>query len=254
MNNIKYNDDEYFLLNNYAQESKKSLSKINKKNITKMENNNSNFKQVLIMSREIINILDKKYKKYLDNDCIDVVQLKNFCYIYINKDEYISSKINLSEVEISSPIFTKTKISSDFINDDEFKKKYKFFIKILYCCFQIDVEIFDFVKGNKKTNDFLIIKNNYQLLKSILKRKQDLLDEHIDILKIQKKDISVFLDAQSYKEYCTNFISKIEILDTISKYIDKIVYEDVLMKSDNLFSLLLTYFHVQREYIEEYGC
>lgn len=212
------------------------------------------FEDVAIMAREIVKVLDSEYFDYLDEECIDILQMKNICSLYLTheKKKKKSNKIKIEEVELTSPRFDKPKKNAKKILDsEEFRKKYRFFIKIIFLCIKIGVELFDKEK-TKKGDEFMIIKNNYQLMKSIVKKKQELIDEHILDLRNQRKNAHMQLD-ENYKDYANNFIIKTQLLDTILRYIDRITTEGIMDRSDNMFSLIIPYFHKPEEFIEEYG-
>ena len=228
------------------------------------------------MTNGIMMILNEHYDSDSNADCIDLIQMKNICQLYKNKSNL--SSISLSDIQFSSPEFKKPKTNkkgnTDVLKTPEFQKKYLFFIKVIFCCLKVGVEIFEISqpiqstikesssnsvspKSGSKTNKkrtkepFLTMKNNYQLVKAILSKKKELITEHIEVLKLQQKNISTYID-KSYEAYMQEFLFKIQILDKVARYIDTIVKNDVLDKTDNLFALVLPYFYVYQEYIEEY--
>lgn len=213
----------------------------------------SKFNNVVSMARDIIKIIDEEYEEYLDEDCIDILQIKNICSLYLSgKEKKKKIKIRLDDIELSSPNFDRSVKNNNkrILESEEFKKKYSFFIKIILGCLKMDVVIFEEEKTKKQS--FVIIKNNYQLVKSIMKRKQKLIDEHIEILKEQRKTPSVFID-ETYSDYCDNFIIRMKLLDSLAAHLDRIIQRDILERQDNLLSLIIPYFHISEEYIEEYG-
>lgn len=129
------------------------------------------------MALGIIKILNKYYYQYIDDECLDIVQIKNICNLYkIKKNINSNDSISFSDIKFSSPDFVKhnynnaqtqtKKTQFDLLKTDEFYKKYAFFIKILYACLKINIELFDI------NNNILTLKNNYQLLKTLeLKKK-----------------------------------------------------------------------------------
>src|ERR1700733_317892 len=200
------------------------------------------------MSLNIISMIDKKYTKI--SECLDVIQIKNICNLYKNK--HISNhSITLSEIKLSTPEFTrakfkKVKSADDILKTEDFQKKYAFFIRMVYACLKIGVEIFD-------DDDTLItLKNNYQLIKSIELKKKKLIYQHIELLKTYYKNPSE-LFSKEYRNYFDKHITKIDILEKIYKLILKLIDTDIFCKTDNLFSLILPYFYRYNEYIEEYN-
>jgi len=227
-----------------------------------------------------------RYGDYLADDCIDLVQLRDICSLYKNKSGSVES-ISLSEIEFSTPDFKKPKLTKNSLNKDkeilkttEFKKKYLFFIKIIYTCLKLGVEIFEVnetksPKSNKASGangangvngangpkgmgipiasePFPTLKSNYKLLKSVLDAKKNLIQDHINILKDHQKNLHQFVDS-SYDEYSSEYVCKIKILDKIAKFIDSLIKNSVLDNTDNLFALILPYFYVYQDYIEEYN-
>lgn len=204
------------------------------------------------MISEIINIVNTKYSKYNTKECFDITQIKNFCNLY--KPKNISTTgpdITLSDIDFSSPNISKVKISSNIKNNSkqvagsklgtiEFQKMYNLFIKLLYSCLKLDIEIF-----NENSDTFCVIKNNYQLIKSVEIQKKKFVLEHINILKNHCKNISK-TDTNAYEKYVTEYILKMKIVDKLIGWIN------IFEKNDNLFSLILPYFYIYTEYIEEY--
>jgi hypothetical protein len=200
-----------------------------------------------LMISEIIRIIDLKYN--FDEECLDICQIKRFCKLYKSKNTQNNPRTNVSSLDItfSSPDATKkikskkNKRSSELnINTPEFQKVYGLFIKILYACLKLEVEIFD-----TDSNDLVTIKNNYQLIKSIEMSKKKYTSDHIEFLKaIQKKAPTT--DLRPYENYVAEYIAKMKILN---KLVGRI---NTFGKNDNLFSLILPYFYTYTEYIEEY--
>lgn len=203
------------------------------------------------MSNKIVKII----KKYDDNS-FDINQIKNICSLYKNKSSKNNS-LTLDEIIITSPEFKKEKINPhqiDILKSKNFLNKYSFFIKILYACFKIDIELFDNING------ILILKNNYKLIKTLIIKKKFLITEHICILKNQYLNISknikeenVQRNLEEYDEYIYNYIAKIKIIDKIMYYLNKLIEFNILKKTDNILSLILPYFYTYNNYIEEYN-
>ena len=205
--------------------------------------------RISYMSNGIINIIDENYKEYLDEGCLDLIQIKNICGIYgINKKNNMNLQLN--DIDILTPDFKQyipTNNKSDILKSSEFCKKYSFFVKIIYACLKIDVEIFN-CDGN-----ILVMKNNYGLIKSLEKRKKEIINDHINILKIQQKNIMKKI-GQEYNEYYSTYISRINIIDKIYNCISVLLNNNVLSKSDSLLSLIIPFFYVREDdFIEEYG-
>lgn len=205
------------------------------------------------MSSGIIKMINLKYNKIIDDDCLDIMQIKNICSLIKTKQTISTNKsISLSEINICSPDFKKmnTKINkkkqNDILKSTEFTKKYSFFIRILYSCLKIEIEIFN------TDNNIITLKNNYQLIKSLELHKKYLINEHTSILKSQYKNITHPIDSQ-YENYCKGFITKIKIIDKVMLYINRLVDNDIFGKTDNLLSLILPYFYTYTEFIEEYS-
>jgi hypothetical protein len=208
------------------------------------------------MSNGIVQIINKKFKKFSLDDCIDIVQIKNICNLYNVKGK--NSSVSLSEIEMDTPDFDilnkKKNISSnkprkdhtDILKSEEFIKKYSFFIRTIYACLKVEVDMFDI------KDEIATLKNNYQLLKSIKIRKKEIFEEHIKKLIFYQSNISCNIDEEYYQDYFHKFIAKIRILEKIIGYINQIINSNILEKSDSLLSLILPYFYVYTEFIEEY--
>lgn len=205
------------------------------------------------MSIGITKMIKEKYNEYIDDDCLDIVQIGNICNLYKTKSSKARNSISLSEITFSTPDFQKTKIDLkkikkqlDILKTKEFQKKYAFFIRIIYSSLKIGVEIFDI-------SDMTVsLKNNYRLIKSIEQCKKKLIEEHVNILKNHYKNISVAID-NNYDDYIKSYLVKVKILDKIIASINKLINGKVFDKTDNLFSLILPYFYTYTEYIEEYN-
>lgn len=213
------------------------------------------------MAIGIIKIINKHYSKYLKEECLDIIQIKNICDLYKNKNNPANS-ITLSEINLTSPDFEKFKIAdskkkesqdkktrqkqAEILKSPEFVKKYSFFVKIIYACLRINVEIFEI------DNKYLTLKNNYQIIKSLEHKKKTLISEHMTILKNQYKNISEPIDTE-YNSYYDNYIMKIKIIDRAMLLIQKLIKHQIFEKTDTLLSLILPYFYNYTEYIEEYN-
>ncbi|AGF85468.1 hypothetical protein QJ854_gp314 [Moumouvirus goulette] len=202
------------------------------------------------MSNGIIKIISKKYSSYESNECLDIVQIKNICNLYKVKNQSNES-VRLSEINLSSPEFKSfdpkiNKNNLETLKSAEFSKKHSFFIRVIYACLKIGVELFNC------GNEFVTLKNNYQLVKSLEIKKKQLINEHITILKNQYKmaDQKIPLNYEGYlKQYTMN----IRIIDKIMSSMNKLIESLVFKNTDTLLSLVLPYFFTYTEYIEEYN-
>jgi len=59
------------------------------------------------MSIGIKKIINKQYSEYMDDYCIDLIQIINICNLYKIKQNFDNDSINLSEINLSSPKFKK---------------------------------------------------------------------------------------------------------------------------------------------------
>ena len=204
------------------------------------------------MSRGIIKIIDNKYSNYIDDECLDIIQIKNICNLYKIKSNSNIESISLSEINFSSPEFkkmsnkTKKKNQTDVLKSNEFVKKYTFFIRIIYACLKIGVDIFDI------NDSIATLKNNYQLIKSFESTKKQFIAQHLTILKAQHKNISQPI-GPDYEKYYKNYIVKIKIIEKIIASVNKLINGNVFEKTDNLLTLILPYFYTYTEFIEEYN-
>lgn len=194
------------------------------------------------MISDIIQTVNQKYGD--ENECFDITQIKIFCKLCKTKNT-TKSAIPLSDITFSTPDakkinYKENKQTLEKINTPEFQRVYCLFIKILYSCFKLEVEIFDVNKDN-----FATIKNNYQLIKSIELCKKKYILEHIEILKSNQKKLSS-TDLLVYEDYVAEYLVKMKILNKLIGWIS------ILEKNNNLFSLILPYFYKYTQYIEEY--
>lgn len=208
--------------------------------------------ELLRMSAGIIKIINNKYSDYVDDECLDIIQIKNICNLRKSKPN-LPNSISLEEIQFSSPKLKKIKNikptkknQTDILKSDEFNKNYTFFIRIIYACLKIEVELFNF------DDDILTLKNNYQLLKSLEQKKKKLIAEHILILKNQYKNSSKEISSD-YSDYYAGYIIKVRIIDKIIGSINKLIKLEIFEKTDNLFTLILPYFYTYTKYIEEYN-
>lgn len=203
------------------------------------------------MSLAIIKIIDKQYNEYIDDECLDIIQIRNICNLYKVKTTSNNS-VTLSEINLSSPEFKKIsnkiqkKNQDDVLKTDEFMKKYSFFIRIIYACLKINIDIFNI------DDNILTLKNNHQFIKSLEASKKILIAEHLAILKTQYKNISQKINDE-YEIYYRTYLVKIKIIDKIITAINKLIIEEVFDKTDNLLTLILPYFYTYMEFIEEYN-
>lgn len=206
--------------------------------------------QLSHMSNGILKILSKKYKYYMDNECLDLIQIKMICDLSKTKSQSNES-IRLSEINLSSPEFKTfdpklNKNQIEMMKSQEFIKKQSFFIRVIFACLKIGVELFNVEQ------DFVTIKNNYQLIKSLEFKKRQLIVSHIELLKQQYKSSSQKI-SNEYEDYCKQYIMNIRIIDKIISAISKLINTDTFDKTDTLLSLILPYFYTYTEYIEEYN-
>lgn len=203
------------------------------------------------MTNGIIKMIDKNCRVKYVNECLDVIQIKNICKLYDTREQAIKD-VSLSEIDISSPEFEKMDKKykkmqiENILKSNRFVKKYSFFIKIIYSSLKLDVNIFNI------KDDVVTLKNNYQLIKSLERKKKQIIMEHISILKMHHKKISQIMGPE-YEKYCENCIAKIKIIDRIISLLNKLIHHEVLKNTDNLLTLILPYFYVYTDFIEEYN-
>lgn len=203
------------------------------------------------MKKYIIKYIKKNYNEYLESECFDLIQLKNICMLYKLDDQSKSTdSISIDDINISSPHFNKTskknKHTKNIIESNEFKQRYKFFVKIVFSAIKLGVNIFDI------DDDVITIKNNYNILKSIDDRKKKLTNEYINTLKAIARHGGQFTDT-SYEKSNTEYVKKMKILDKLVQHINKIINTNILKKTDTLLTIILPFFYKYTEFIEEYG-
>jgi len=201
------------------------------------------------MSLGIVKMIGSKYSKGNIKDCLDITQIMNICKMYKNNTNSNTS-VSLNDIDFSSLEFEKkikSKNADNILESKEFKKKYAFFIKIIYACLKMDVDIFDIYKG------VTVLKNNYALIKSVDIRKKGLIGNHMDTLKSQQKLSMHKINASYYETFIPEYIAKMKILDKIIESVNKLINADIIDNTDNLFTLILPYFYTYTKYIEEYN-
>jgi len=202
------------------------------------------------IANNIVMLIKKKFDTNIIAECLDINQLISICTLYKNhRNDDVS--ISLRDIDFSSPEFDKKsgkKMSSNILETSEFKKKYTYFIKFIYSCIKLDVDIF-----NINPDRTLTFKNNYHLVKSIELRKKNIILDHIETLKSHHRNASHKINQQYYAEYVPNYFIKIKILDKMLEGIRKMIKNNIMNNTDNLFELILPYFYTYRQYIEEYN-
>jgi hypothetical protein len=99
----------------------------------------------------------------------------------------------------------------------------------------------------------MIIKNNILLLKSLERKKKDMISDHVNLLKNQYKKIGESI-TEDYENYFKSYMIRIKIIDRIYSGITKIIKNGVLKNTDNMLSLIMPYFYIREDnIIEEYG-
>ena len=195
-------------------------------------------------------MIDRIYGQNL-SDCLDIDQIKNICKLY--KTKYKKKKINIDDIVFSSPHFKKVKsedikkCDTSILETYEFSKKYAFFIRVIYACLKIGIELF-----NVTGNNIITLKNNYQLLKSLEKRKKTMIRDHISILNTHITNINDPIESD-YESFFNDYVSKIKIIDRVYFLIKRLINEKVFDQTDNMLSLLLPYFYNYTEFIEVYN-
>ncbi len=230
------------------------------------------------IATNIVKIIKEKYNTLVKGECMDLLQIINICTLYKTKkiDHKVPSghtptsastpastsasgstrltrQITLHDIHIGSPKFEKVnpktnkkKKQEEILHSEEFRKKYDFFVRIIFSCLEMDIEIFDM------SDEFATLKNNYKLTKSMEYRKKKLIEEHYLILKEQYKYMNKKLD-DNYEAYVSEYILKIKIIDKMIGSIDSLIQSKVFERTDNLFSLIIPYFYTYVSIIEEYN-
>lgn len=198
-----------------------------------------------ITARNIVRVLEEKYSEYIEAGSIDITQIINICNV--DDGEESVNSIELSDIEFSTPEFSNTNIKkhSTTKKSKEFKRRYAFFVKLLYACLKLRVRIFSI------SGDTMILKNNHNLIKALDSKKKKLIDEHIQLLQNQRSNISNRL-TEKYPGYIERFVTKIKIIEKVIASLESIIEDGIIDRCDNLLKLLLPYFYVYTEYIEEY--
>ena len=212
------------------------------------------------MSSNIIKICKNKYKKYIDGDCFDIRQLINICKLCKAPISKTQDTDTMSDIDLLSPLFIKSsptdnKKQIDILKSKEFQKKYSFFIKIIYACLKLDIEIFDI------KSDILTFKNNYNLIKTLYNYKKETIIEHQNIIKDHLQNLEIPLiklkisspTKISYDTYLNDYLREIKIIDKIIGYINEMLNAKISSKTDNMISLIIPYFYNYTEYIEVYN-
>lgn len=197
------------------------------------------------MANYIIGTISNDYKTQIEKENVDVIQLISICKLS-TKSASTLKNIKLSDIQFSSPDFTRTSKDSSLTNisSPDFKKKHSFIIRVIYSCLKIGVEIFDII------NNACIFKNIYWLIKSLEKTKRSIISDQIDFLNDHRKNPkSDFLTK--YQKEVNDLITKIKLLDRIVLLLNEIVTLGILDSKDSLISMILPFFY--SKYIEEYN-
>jgi len=212
--------------------------------------------KIIKMATIITYELESNFNKFIAENNIDMLQMKKICTLYQNLNPVKSIQVELDEIDFSSisPYLHKsqTQTYGDFdknklMASPEFVKKYCLFIKIIYCCLQLQINIF------KMKNNTAIFKNNYDLKKSLITKKKDLLRDY----QIEINDLIKNSDQVTYENLqllSSKLQLKITILDKMVININKLVSMEILDWTDSLYGLILPYFYKYQTYIEEYAC
>lgn len=205
----------------------------------KLNNHFSTYKlkmKLATMIRNIQSLLKTEYHDYLG--CLDIIKIQNICEIHESKKESFDTEEESStNIEITSPCFQDV--------ENEFQKKYSFFIKIIHSCLKLKIKIFDC------QDDVAVLKNNYDLITTLQKYKKRLIANNIRILREMYQEINQPIVPQ-YDVYHQEFYLKLCITQQILSNVRKLVSRDVLKKNDNLLSLVMPYFYKRCRFIEEY--
>lgn len=206
------------------------------------------------MAADIIRMIDERFDD-LDNDCIDIVQIKNVCTLYKNKKSTREKSIPLSKLSFTSPDFTKGKSSKfkkqvDILKSDEFLKKYSLFIKIIHASLILNIDIFDY------DDSIVVLKNNYEIIKVYNKKKKELISNQINILKNVHKNVDKKIEPSisELQAHNTDFMMEISIVDRLKYLMNRLIDQNTQTPSDNLLSLIMPYFYKPIEFIERYNC
>lgn len=199
------------------------------------------------MANGIIQIIKDSYSEFIENESIDIIQLMNICDLYKGSG---NKSVELNDITFSSPNFVNEKLNNktneNILNTEEFKKKYAFFVRIIYSCLKMNIDIFTVING------VAVLKNNYNIIKSLCSKKKELLTQQINLSKHLIKNIDKPV-SDDYEETITDITMKIKIIDKITGSINKLISTNVFANTDNLFTLIIKYFYVYTQFIEEYN-
>lgn len=168
----------------------------------------------------------------------DMQHLKIICQIKASKESVSESASIERDLNIETPAFTKIQ---SIMNKQEFKERYAFFIRIVYSCLKLEIELFD---------KHGVIKNNQMLIREINAMKRIMIDEHIKLLSNQKSNIHPMFFA-NYEEYARLFVKKIRLADNITRVYAKLIELEHIKLTDNLLNLVLSYLFRSRKHIIE---
>jgi hypothetical protein len=201
------------------------------------------------MTQFIKAFINKEYRKFLEDESIDLIRILSICDLYKSNTRedhsYSKSDDKFDTIIISSPDLHREEVYSS-LQSKEFKNRYRFFIKILYSFFKIGAEIFDMDDG------ILILKNNRDTIKSLIALKKALISKHITILTQKYKNPNSKIDDE-YNTFLTEFCSKSQIIDLLISRINSIISANVISANDSILSLILPYFYADSDFIEVYG-
>ena len=195
----------------------------------------------------------------------DIMRIKNICELFSGNKNHSSpsdaNDQNYHDIFIDSPYFESYQENNiDYLKSEEFLNKYTFFIKVIYFCLKLNINIFSETsnknydkKAKQNSNDdrTVIIVSNFNLLKAINLSKRKLISDHIKLLnshaKLCSKDYT-----ESYVAYVQDYTKKMLTIEKIKRGINSIIDSKIATNSDNLISMLLPYFRAKESFIEEY--
>lgn len=206
----------------------------------------------------VINHIKQNYGKYIKNKCYDVMGLLEICCIYIESEKILKKvklrELSYNDLQMSSPNFTnmkKRKRSNNIknvINNDEFEKRHKLLIKILLCCFVLDIEIFNI------DNDIAVLKNTHHLIKTIHKKKEQKFNELIELASSYKKKPHIKV-SEDYYELTSELHESIRICDRLLYILNELTKNMIIKPVDSISMLIIPYFYNEhkKDCIEVFG-
>lgn len=197
-----------------------------------------------------LNYVKDKLNKQYPNKKKSSSDLKDLHFLINLYDSNNSDQIDeiSSEVDITAPINTSNQSQEEIIKSDNFIKRYKVFLKIIFSALLINVEIFKIYRDNQ------VFMNLYDMKNSFLKRKKKILHDVINNINDNTKILKDLLEIKydNYEKIFSYSITQIKVIDKVVSIINKLINMKLLLETDSIISLIMPFFYKYETFIETY--